>query len=91
MAKASLEFGIQQCSKCQYKLRCDECVYNEKDIAELIKFEKQQTRKDTAREILQKFYKQFVVYTCVGDYYTDSEINGTIQELAKHFGVEVEE
>ena len=46
--------------------------------------------KETAREILKEFYKQFVVYTCVGDYYTETEINNTIQELAKQYGVEVD-
>ena len=50
MAKASLEYGIQECSKCQYKLRCDECVYNEKDMAGIIEFERQEVSKETANK-----------------------------------------
>ena len=53
MAKAELEFGIQECSKCRYKIRCEECVYNEKDIAELLR----QERKATAKEIWNIAYK----------------------------------
>ena len=49
-----INFGVQECSKCQYKLHCEECVYNEKDISELIKFEKRQTSKETAEKILEK-------------------------------------
>lgn len=44
--KHAINFGIQECSKCQYKLRCEECCYNEKDIGELIRFEKQLMAKD---------------------------------------------
>lgn len=48
-------FGIQECAKCRYKVRCEECVYNEKDIAELLR----QERKATAKDIL-KFAKPFI-------------------------------
>lgn len=48
-------------------------------------------RNETAREILKEFLKEFVVYTCVGDYYTETEINNKIQELAKQYGVEIKE
>ena len=44
--KHTINFGVQECSKCQYKLRCEECVYNEKEIDELIRFEKQLMAKD---------------------------------------------
>lgn len=44
--KQEITFGVQECAKCQYKLRCEECCYNEKDIGELIRFEKQLMAKD---------------------------------------------
>ena len=31
-----LSYGIQDCSKCNYKLRCDECVHNERRSIEEI-------------------------------------------------------
>lgn len=58
---------------------------------ESIKKAEDKTRKETAREILKEFYKEFVAYACVGDYYTDTEIVNKIQDLAKKYGVEVEE
>ena len=33
--------------KCHYKLRCEECCYNKKDLGEMLK----QERKQTAKEI----------------------------------------
>ena len=53
--KQIINLGVQECSKCQYKIRCEECVYNEKDISELIKFEKEQARKETAEKLLNDF------------------------------------
>ena len=90
-------YGIQECSKCEYKLRCEECVYNEKDISELIKFEKQQARKETAEKILNKI--QEVLYNaeeCLDEEsgqigYEETCIDNVIKELAKQFGVEIKE
>ena len=51
MAKAgNLTFGIQECSKCQYKVRCEECVYNTKDIQQRMR----ETRKETAEKFAEK-------------------------------------
>jgi hypothetical protein len=44
------KFGIQECSKCQYKLRCDECVYNKKDIEKIMS----ETRKETAEKFAER-------------------------------------
>lgn len=40
----NIEWGLQDCSKCDYKLRCDECVYNGKRMEEI------------ERDVAQKFY-----------------------------------
>lgn len=88
----NLQFGIQECAKCQYKLRCEECVYNEKDISELIKFEKEQTRKETAKEILDKiiwFAVKRIGQTSGDSYYQISF--DRLSELAKQYGVEIKE
>lgn len=42
------KIGIQFCDKCKYKLRCDECVYNEKDIVELLAYERKEAIKQVA-------------------------------------------
>lgn len=79
--KLTINFGIQECSKCQYKLRCEECAYYEKNISELIKFEKQQTRKETAKKIINWFKENSVC----------APSNKRINEFAKQFDVEVKE
>ena len=62
------------------------CIKNthEIDISDLLRKQEQ----ETARDILQEFLKEFVVYACVGDYYTDTEIYNKIQELAEKHGIE---
>ena len=75
--KQQIEFGIQECSKCRYMLRCEECVYNEKDIAELIRFEKQLASKETAREILDKLNKE-----------SNGQTQAITNLLRKRYGVE---
>lgn len=27
-----VQFGMKECSKCEYKLRCEECAWNKKDM-----------------------------------------------------------
>lgn len=44
-AGTELTYGIQECSKCTYKIRCEECVYNKKSIKQIIV----ETRKETAK------------------------------------------
>lgn len=63
MAKAGtgLNFGIQECSKCQYKLRCDECVYNGKDISKIVN----ETRKETAEKFAERVSKAFIGLNCI--------------------------
>jgi hypothetical protein len=78
--KQNINFGVQECSKCQYKIRCEECVYNEKDIGELIKFEKKIERKETAEKILNELY-------CT----PKERVESKIKELARFIGVEIKE
>ncbi len=70
-----LTFGIQECAKCRYKVRCEECVYNEKDIAELLR----QEMKATAKEILSMFDDR--------NYISEKDLK---KAIAKRYGVEVE-
>ena len=90
MVQKEIKYGVQECAKCQYKLRCEECIYNEKDISELIKFEKQQAGKDMAKKILKEIrgyypgdksncekYERFIIELC--------------EDLAKQCGVNIEE
>ena len=88
--KQEAVFGIQECAKCQYKLRCEECIYNEKDISELIRFEKQLAGKEMAEKILKEIrgyypvdksncekYEKFIIELC--------------EDIAKQCGVEIKE
>lgn len=87
------EYGIQECSKCEYKLRCEECVYNEKDISELIKFEKQQASKETAEKFAKELLnrKQLIDLGC-GDGTYDFVDTDDVVEVAKDlFGIEIKE
>ena len=52
--QVNLTFGIQECSKCKYKLRCDECVYNEKDIEKLMS----EARKETAEKFAAELHER---------------------------------
>lgn len=79
--KLTIENGIQECSKCRYYLRCDECVYNKKGIENIVN----ETRKETAEKILK-----------LVDEIEKNNPNGWIGALhlkyaiAKQFSVEVE-
>lgn len=35
----TVSFGLQECSKCEYKLRCEECANNPKETKERIKYD----------------------------------------------------
>ena len=51
----TINYGIQECAKCKYFLRCEECAYNEKDINKLIA----EARKEMAKEIYQHLYNLY--------------------------------
>lgn len=81
-----IQFGLQECSKCEYNIRCEECVYNEKDISELIKFEQQQARKETAEKIYkmgEEFYKM--------TYHKSNALPRLLEWIKDTFGVEIKE
>ena len=61
--KHTINFGVQECAKCQYKLRCEECCYNKKDIGELIRSEKQLMAKDILNEIEGFLWETAINYT----------------------------
>lgn len=84
--KQKITFGIQECFKCQYKLRCEECVYNKKDISELIKFEKQQASKEMAEKIFGELIKRAENIS-----FFDCRMGLDLDNLAKQLGVEIKE
>ena len=67
---AEITFGIKECSKCEYYLRCEECVYKKKDIETIIE-EKQnkwlppqneinKIRYEEKKKVCQYLYEFFV-------------------------------
>lgn len=92
MAEMVVEYGIQECSKCQYKLRCEECVYYEKDIAELMRFEKEQVRKETAREVLEEAIKKVKEkFNLTNGYTTCYDVVFSLTKIAQDLGVKLED
>ena len=92
MAKGDLtiEYGFKECSKCEYFLRCEECAHSKTATNDLMTF----IRNGTAREILNKIFKTLFsgpTMNSNGDWGFDHEIVlDLLNELAKHYGVEVE-
>lgn len=83
MAKADLEFGIQECSKCRYKMKCDECIYNKKSYEEVTK----EIRKETAEKILKPLYE-----ACKEDSYGQVVVDFSIlEDFARKYGVDLGE
>lgn len=89
-AKHIINFGIHECFKCQYKVRCEECVYNEKDIGELIKSERQQAGKDMAKKILKEIRGYYPVDKSSCEKY-EKFIIELCEDIAKQCGVNIEE
>lgn len=50
-----LNFGLKECSKCEYNVRCQECIYNKKDISRLVA----ETRDDTVRKYREQLHRAF--------------------------------
>jgi hypothetical protein len=46
-------------------------------------------KKETTYGLLKRLYDKFVKYACVGDYYTESDIEKELQEIAKETGVKL--
>lgn len=55
---AEITFGIKECSKCEYYLRCEECVYNKKGIETIIEEEKSKWLPITEKEICEIRYEE---------------------------------
>lgn len=54
-----IAFGIKECSKCEYYLRCEECVYSKKGIETIIEEEK--------KKVCQYLYEFFVKHFNLND------------------------
>lgn len=85
--KQTINFGVQECSKCQYKLRCEECVYNEKDIAKLLAEE----RKGTVEKLVNLDDSDILIVDTPD--YGEIEVVSIerLQELAVELGVDIKE
>ena len=92
MAKGELtvEYGLKECSKCEYFLRCEECTHSETATNDLMIF----IRKGTAKDILNKIFKTLwsgPTMNSNGDWGFDHEtVFDLLNEIAKQYGVEVE-
>ena len=75
-AECTVKIGYQLCDKCEYKLRCEECVNNQTGIDKIV----EDTRKATARDILREFY----------DCRSYDAMRFTIRDKAREYGVEKE-
>lgn len=51
-------YGLKECSKCEYNVRCQECIYNKTDISKLIA----ETRADTVREMQERLKEKLEHY-----------------------------
>lgn len=51
-----LNFGLKECSKCEYNLRCQECIYNKSDISRLIADARADTVKKMQEEARQRCF-----------------------------------
>lgn len=52
---SKLNFGLKECSKCEYNVRCQECIYNKADISRLIA----DTRAYTVRKIIERLSDEY--------------------------------
>lgn len=95
MAKGELtvEYGIKECSKCEYFLRCEECTHSETATDDLMIF----IRKGTANEFYNKVNENICSFKLENksqefiDGYAQAiaDICGRLDQVAKQFGVEV--
>ena len=92
MDKQIVSVGIQECRKCKYKLRCEECVYNEKDIRILLDQARKQAVKEFAERLKRRIYSGFYSWQSSMTYEKFCKVEREallIDEIAKEFGVEL--
>ena len=90
-AKLLVKEGYQKIPQDSVVLTREEYgAINLERATDMLRAIQEQARKETAKEILQRLYEKFIKYICVGDCYTESDIEKELQELAKQYGVEVE-
>lgn len=84
----NLQFGIQECNKCKYYLRCEECGYGKESVAGI--------SKEVTKEFVRKFTFNLLNNSVIDGEYTLKElefdgeiIEKTLNDTLKQFGVEV--
>lgn len=73
MANGKITFGLKECSKCEYNLRCNECVYKgnyERAIKDVVVLTK---ALDKACKILYEWQVSRTAYFCPKPLYTPME------------------
>ena len=99
MAKGgtTMEFGIQECSKCEYKLRCKECVYSHVDEDSVIiskeeyeRYNKTMNPSKYRKEGVKQFIKliEKLTYPEGGDGEGVVGLNDIYITAKKHFNIE---
>lgn len=77
----TIEYGIKECSKCEYFLRCEECTHSETAINDLMTY----IRNETAKEIFNKLIK------VANNPHAKGKLSiACLIEWATEYGVEVE-
>lgn len=76
----AIKYGIQECSKCQYFLRCEDCIHNEQATGEPIKSTHHEAVTDFAEKLKTKIAK--IHGSCT---FTTFAISGLINELLNEF------
>lgn len=69
---AKQNFGIKECAKCEYNLRCQECIYNKTDISRAIAEAKAETVKKIA-DLLWQGESEKLNISVGGKYYDKQE------------------
>lgn len=57
-----IKFGLKECAKCEYNLRCQECIYNKTDISKLIA----DTKADTVRKMQERLMAEERIFEAYG-------------------------
>lgn len=82
----NLSCGVRYCNECEYYLRCEECVYNKKDIYKLLVYERKEAVKDIIAKIEELADDEIKKNSACEIYFDkvldllDEEIGGKINE-----------
>ena len=92
-ATINSNFGIKNCADCENNIRCEQCVYNKKSIEEVYKEIRKETAKEILDELLNEENLENVYFTNKNGDIRDRQVIRIekIKDLAKQYGIEVDE